>query len=141
MIVNFNRLIFFVLYIYHLELQTYEQQYEAIKIENEEEIARYYKLKKKLELVQDQMSAMINEPKYILPFLQPGRLVTVSFFFIKPIDRIQNFIFRLNPVILISIGVWFLISTENPVKKFVYSSRFVFNLFISFFSQFTSSMF
>jgi ATP-dependent RNA helicase DOB1 len=80
MIVNFNRLIFFVLYIYHLELQTYEQQYEAIKIENEEEIARYYKLKKKLELVQDQMSAMINEPKYILPFLQPGRLVTVSFF-------------------------------------------------------------
>jgi hypothetical protein len=26
------------------------------------------------------MSAMINEPKYILPFLQPGRLVTVSFF-------------------------------------------------------------
>ena len=50
-----------------------------MKIENEEEVARYYKLKKKLELVQDQMSVMMNEPKYLLPFLQPGRLVTVSY--------------------------------------------------------------
>ncbi len=33
----------------------------------------------KLELVQDQMAVMINEPKYILPFLQPGRLVTVNY--------------------------------------------------------------
>ena len=61
----------------YLELKTCEQQYEAIKIDNEEEVARYYKLKKKLELVQDQMSVMMNEPKYLLPFLQPGRLVTV----------------------------------------------------------------
>jgi len=67
-------------YIYIIvELQTYEQQYDSIKIENEEEIARYYKLKMKLELVQDQMAVMINEPKYILPFLQPGRLVTVNY--------------------------------------------------------------
>ncbi|CAF1645205.1 unnamed protein product, partial [Adineta ricciae] len=36
------------------KLKTCEQQYEAIKIDNEEEVARYYKLKKKLELVQDQ---------------------------------------------------------------------------------------
>ena len=61
-----------------IELKNYEQQYESIKIENEDEIAQYYKLKKKLELIQDQMSVMINEPKYLLPFLQPGRLVTVS---------------------------------------------------------------
>ncbi|CAF1465826.1 unnamed protein product [Adineta steineri] len=60
------------------KLKTCEQQYDAIKIDNEEEIARYYKLKKKLELVQDKMSIMMNEPKYILPFLQPGRLVTVK---------------------------------------------------------------
>jgi ATP-dependent RNA helicase DOB1 len=39
---------------------------------------RYYKLKKKLEQIQEQMSVMINEPKYILPFLQPGRLVTIK---------------------------------------------------------------
>ncbi|CAF4918247.1 unnamed protein product, partial [Rotaria sp. Silwood1] len=58
------------------KLQTCEQQYDSIKIENEEEVARYYKLKKKLELVQDQIAIMINEPKYLLPFLQPGRLVT-----------------------------------------------------------------
>ncbi|CAF3767526.1 unnamed protein product [Rotaria sp. Silwood1] len=60
------------------KLQTCEQQYDSIKIENEEEVARYYKLKKKLELVQDQIAIMINEPKYLLPFLQPGRLVTVK---------------------------------------------------------------
>jgi ATP-dependent RNA helicase DOB1 len=88
-----------------LELQTYEQQYDAIKIENEDDIARYYKLKKKLELVQDQMSTIINEPKYILPFLQPGRLVTVSYMNIRLIGLKINYIFRLNLVILISIGV------------------------------------
>ncbi len=60
-----------------VELKICEQQYESIKIENEDEVARYYKLKKKLELVQEQMSLMMNEPKYLLPFLQPGRLVTV----------------------------------------------------------------
>ena len=49
-----------------------------MKIENEEEVARYYKLKKKLELVQEQMSTVMNEPKYLIPFMQPGRLVTVS---------------------------------------------------------------
>ena len=56
----------------------FEEQYEAVKIENEEEVARYYKLKKKLETVQEQISTMSNEPKYLIPFLQPGRLVTVS---------------------------------------------------------------
>jgi ATP-dependent RNA helicase DOB1 len=59
-------------------LNKYEEKYNAIQIENEEEVARYYKLKKKYELVQDQMSTMMNEPKYLVPFLQPGRLVTVS---------------------------------------------------------------
>lgn len=48
-----------------------------MQIENEEEVARYYKLKTNLDLIQDQMAAMMNEPKYLLPFLQPGRLVTV----------------------------------------------------------------
>lgn len=64
--------------IVHLELKACEQQYEAIKIDDEDEVARYYKLKKKIELIQDQMSGLMNEPKYLLPFLQPGRLVTVG---------------------------------------------------------------
>jgi ATP-dependent RNA helicase DOB1 len=72
-----NSLYWLISWNWIIELKTCEQQYDSIKIENEEEVARYYKLKKKLELVQDQMSVMINEPKYILPFLQPGRLVTV----------------------------------------------------------------
>ena len=49
-----------------------------MQIENEEEVARYYKLKANLDLIQEQMAGMMNEPKYLLPFLQPGRLVTVS---------------------------------------------------------------
>ena len=51
-----------------------------MKIDNEEDVARYYKLKKNLEQIQEQMSKMMNEPKYLLPFLQPGRLITVSDF-------------------------------------------------------------
>jgi len=61
------------------KLKMFEEQYEAVKIENEEEVARYYKLKKKLETVQEQISTMSNEPKYLIPFLQPGRLVTVKY--------------------------------------------------------------
>lgn len=61
-----------------IELKQCEQQYETLRIENEDEVARYYKLKRKLELVQEQMSGMMNEPKYLVPFLQPGRLVTVG---------------------------------------------------------------
>jgi ATP-dependent RNA helicase DOB1 len=49
-----------------------------MQIENEEEVARYYKLKMNLDLIQDQMATMMSEPKYLLPFLQPGRLITVS---------------------------------------------------------------
>ncbi|CAF0782847.1 unnamed protein product [Didymodactylos carnosus] len=60
------------------KLKSCEKQYDALAIDREEEVARYYKLKKKLESVQDQMSVMISEPKYLLPFLQPGRLVTVK---------------------------------------------------------------
>jgi ATP-dependent RNA helicase DOB1 len=78
--VFFYSLNFFFYLNKNLELKICEQQYDSIKIENEEEVARYYKLKKKLELVQDQMSVMTNEPKYLIPFLQPGRLVTVSYF-------------------------------------------------------------
>ncbi len=75
----------------YIELKICEQQYESIQIEHEDEVARYYKLKKKLDLVQDQMSIMMNEPKYLLPFLQPGRLVTVcylkkTFFFLFQIE-------------------------------------------------------
>ena len=61
-----------------IELKQCEQQYETLRIENEDDVARYYKLKRKLEIVQEQMSTMMNEPKYLLPFLQPGRLVTVG---------------------------------------------------------------
>ena len=104
-----------------IELKTCEQQYDSIKIENEEEVARYYKLKKNLERVQDQMAVMMNEPKYILRFLQPGRLVTVSYTTYLKCSNIKTIVFfvRLNLVISILIGVLYLIFIENPVKKLV----------------------
>lgn len=71
-------------------------------IENEEDIARYYKLKKNLELIQEQMSVMMTEPKSLLRFLQPGRLVTVnsvvaspSICSKSPSDQIGRFTIRL----------------------------------------------
>ena len=105
-----------------LELQSYEQQYDSIKIENEEEIVQYYKLKKKLEQIQEQMSGMINEPKYILPFLQPGRLVTV-----KSGDLNFDWCVVLN-------------FHRKPGEK-VRLFNFDIFLIIRFFSQFISSMF
>lgn len=79
-----------------------------MQIENEDDIARYYKLKKSLEQIQDQMSTMMNEPKYLLSFLQPGRLVTVEeLSFSIEIDsrKLSVLLQRSNLVIFSSIGV------------------------------------
>jgi len=78
------------------KLQLCEQQYQAIKIENEDDIAGYYKIQKKLEQIQEQMSTMTNEPKYLLPFLQPGRLVTVRRVLFSDSRQILLLIFRSN---------------------------------------------
>jgi ATP-dependent RNA helicase DOB1 len=46
-------------------------------IEQEPVIAHYYQLRQQIENMRQQLSAFITSPKYILPFLNPGRLIRV----------------------------------------------------------------
>ena len=58
-----------------IELEELSKEKDSIVIENEAVIAEYYNLKKQLDSLNNDFKLVINHPSYILPFLQPGRLV------------------------------------------------------------------
>jgi hypothetical protein len=58
-------------------LRSLEEQRDAIVIEKEDLAMSYYKLRQQLDKLGSEMQKFIVKPKYILPFLQPGRLVKV----------------------------------------------------------------
>lgn len=55
-----------------------EKHYDELKVPREEEIASYYDLRKQLTSFASEFRAFITKPKYIVPYLQPGRLLQVS---------------------------------------------------------------
>lgn len=55
-----------------------EKEYDDLKVPREEEIASYYDLRKQLTTFASEFRSFITKPKYIVPFLQPGRLLHVS---------------------------------------------------------------
>ncbi|ORX86527.1 antiviral helicase [Anaeromyces robustus] len=59
-------------------LKNLQNQYSKISIENEESIEEYYNIYKQLEIYKEDFKSVINHPVYILPFLQPGRLVHIK---------------------------------------------------------------
>jgi ATP-dependent RNA helicase DOB1 len=60
------------------KLRSLEEQRDAIVIEKEDLAMSYYKLRQQLDKLGSEMQKFIVKPKYILPFLQPGRLVKVE---------------------------------------------------------------
>lgn len=48
-----------------------------MKVENEVQIANYYNIRQELESLGAQFRMYITKPQYLIPFLQPGRLVKV----------------------------------------------------------------
>ncbi|CDR87141.1 probable MTR4-involved in nucleocytoplasmic transport of mRNA [Sporisorium scitamineum] len=59
------------------EQKAAEEQRDLIKVEREEEVAEYYDVKHQLETLRKDVQTVITHPSYVLPFLQPGRLVKV----------------------------------------------------------------
>lgn len=55
-----------------------EEEYNAIRIPNEESVVTYYKIRQQLAKLGKEIEEFIHKPRYCLPFLQPGRLVRVS---------------------------------------------------------------
>ena len=50
---------------------------DMIEIPNEESVMGYYKIRQQLKKLGQEMLHFVHQPKYLLPFLQPGRLVQV----------------------------------------------------------------
>ncbi|SPO22952.1 probable MTR4 - involved in nucleocytoplasmic transport of mRNA [Ustilago trichophora] len=59
------------------EQKAAEEQRDLIKVEREEEVAEYYDVKHQLETLRKDVQTVLTHPSYVLPFLQPGRLVKV----------------------------------------------------------------
>ncbi|ESO92619.1 hypothetical protein LOTGIDRAFT_162536 [Lottia gigantea] len=60
------------------KLKKKELEYKNIVIENEDNVAAYYKIRQQLDSLSRELLYFIRQPSYLLPFLQPGRLVKVK---------------------------------------------------------------
>lgn len=60
------------------KLKELEAQRDTFEIPNEESITSYYKIRQQLKRLGNDMLAFIHQPKYCLPFMQPGRLIQVK---------------------------------------------------------------
>ena len=52
--------------------------HDSLSIEREPEVAAYWKLREQLDMLKKDFQKYITLPKYIVPFLNPGRVVHVS---------------------------------------------------------------
>jgi len=59
------------------ELLKAEGEYKGMEVPREKEIASYYRLRQQLSKLGKEFKDFITKPKYIVPFLQPGRMVHV----------------------------------------------------------------
>ena len=50
-----------------------------MKIENEEEVASYYMLREQLTNLSKEFQSWLVRPQYLIPFVQPGRMMAVKF--------------------------------------------------------------
>ncbi|XP_060568728.1 exosome RNA helicase MTR4-like [Ruditapes philippinarum] len=60
------------------KLKKTEEQYNKCEVANEDQVSSYYKLRQQLDHLSKELLTYIQKPQYILPFLQPGRLVHVK---------------------------------------------------------------
>ncbi|XP_013393538.1 exosome RNA helicase MTR4 [Lingula anatina] len=60
------------------KLKKLETQYNSITMEREDEVAGYYRIRQQLANLEKELQNYIHKPQYLLPFLQPGRMVKVK---------------------------------------------------------------
>lgn len=57
---------------------TLQADRDAVHVDGEEHVASYLELQQQLAAAKAAMRAVVNQPRHILPFLQPGRLVNIA---------------------------------------------------------------
>jgi len=60
------------------KLQVKEAAYNALAIEDEDSVSAYYRIRQQLDTLSKEIKHYILKPAYLLPFLQPGRVVKVK---------------------------------------------------------------
>ena len=55
-----------------------QEERDAVKVGQEDQVGSYLELQQQLAAAKAAMRAVVNQPRHILPFLQPGRLVNVA---------------------------------------------------------------
>lgn len=53
-------------------------EYNNLIVENEDQIASYYNIRQELDSLGVQFRSYITKPEYLVPFLQPGRLIKIK---------------------------------------------------------------
>ena len=60
------------------EAQASQLKLDKIRVPRESQVASYYHIREELTLLGKQFQTYLTKPQYIVPFLQPGRMVKVS---------------------------------------------------------------
>ncbi|CAL1279980.1 unnamed protein product [Larinioides sclopetarius] len=60
------------------KIKTLQENHDSIKLEREDDVDSYYKIKKHLDSLAEEYHFFITRPEYCVPFFQPGRLVKVK---------------------------------------------------------------
>jgi len=60
------------------ELKKTEEDYAKLEVPNEDQVSTYFKIRQQLDNLGKELLSYIQKPQYLLPFLQPGRLIKVS---------------------------------------------------------------
>ena len=55
-----------------------DMKVDETKIANEDEVSSYYRLREQLSDLSKQFHSYLVKPQYIIPFIQPGRLVSIK---------------------------------------------------------------
>jgi len=59
------------------EAKASQSALEQLHVPRENQIASYYNIREELKMLSKQFQSYLTKPQYIVPFLQPGRLVKV----------------------------------------------------------------
>lgn len=54
------------------------EEYNSIEVKNEDQISTYYAIRKELDFLGTQFRTYLTKAQYLVPFLQPGRLVKIK---------------------------------------------------------------
>ena len=96
-------------------------KFNAFDIECEDQIASYYNIRQELDALGIQFRTYLTKSEYLIPFLQPGRLLKVSYSSIK-----MSFNIGIFGTKIISILARFFPS-KNKLKTLAFSTKFSLN--------------